>query len=270
MNCFDTFDPLDGNVPSYPFYGLFDIAWKARELLEGMSLQDILWIEHDIDSKIEQAREILAKAREKRKATSEDDFDDLDDEVSEVDALSFAEDIGLGTTQPEEPSFSPVRCAAVLALMHVAECVETLDCPEEDLGTSEDGPVAARLIPAANAAFYAARALGLALMYERHITVQDELEADNEESLANFNKDRARKAAQRKHGKMNAARAFVQTEWTEHSEAYERNKSAFSRDYVRRCFNEFQVTITEKQMREVWLKDTPFASKPDGMPANGR
>lgn len=71
------------------------------------------------------------------------------------------------------------------------------------------------------------------------------------------------------HAKNHKARAFVETEWAKHRAAYDNNKSAFSRDYVKRVFNELDVTVTEKQMREVWLKDTPSASKPDGMSANG-
>lgn len=72
-----------------------------------------------------------------------------------------------------------------------------------------------------------------------------------------------------KHGKSNKAKEWVQAEWRIYKTEYNGNKSAFSRDYVRRCLNEYEVKVTEKQMREVWLKDPPSASKPDGMPANG-
>lgn len=71
------------------------------------------------------------------------------------------------------------------------------------------------------------------------------------------------------HAKRNRAKAFVQSEWKNHHQAYAGNKSAFSRDYVRRVFNEMEVTVTEKQMREVWLNDTLSASKPDGLAADG-
>jgi hypothetical protein len=72
-----------------------------------------------------------------------------------------------------------------------------------------------------------------------------------------------------KHRKTNQAKAFVRAEWHKHREAYEGNKSAFTRDYVKRVLHEFDATVTEKQMREVWLRDTPAASKPDGLPADG-
>lgn len=76
--------------------------------------------------------------------------------------------------------------------------------------------------------------------------------------------ERGADAALSRHGESNNARAWVQSEWLEHREAYGGNKSAFARDYVRRVRNERGVVVTEKQMREVWLKDTPSAGNPAG------
>jgi hypothetical protein len=59
------------------------------------------------------------------------------------------------------------------------------------------------------------------------------------------------------------AKEFVQQEWMEHRLAYEGNKSAFARDYVRRVANEYSVKVTEKTLREVWLH-TPVASNDAG------
>jgi hypothetical protein len=56
------------------------------------------------------------------------------------------------------------------------------------------------------------------------------------------------------------ARKFVVCEWIKHRDAYDGNKSSFARVYVKRVFNEFEVIITEKQMREVWLKDDPLST----------
>lgn len=78
-----------------------------------------------------------------------------------------------------------------------------------------------------------------------------------------------REKANTKHEQSNQAKAFVQSEWHKHKVAYDNNKSAFSRDYVKRVLNELNVKVTEKQMKEVWLKDTPTASKPDWLPADG-
>lgn len=77
----------------------------------------------------------------------------------------------------------------------------------------------------------------------------------------------ARAGATKRHATNASARKFVETEWALHQTAYKNNKSAFARDYVRRLKNEFEVAITEKQMREVWLRDTadpPPARIPDG------
>lgn len=273
MYCFDKFDPLEGDVPLYPFFGLFDVAWKARKFLKGLSKDQILWIEHDVDYQIERVRdlfrEVALEGIDSHNEPALEEFEEQYEEPSKVEALSFATDVGWGPTSPEEPGSCPAKCAAVLTLMLVADCVETLECPEEDLGFSDDGPVAARLISAANSAFDAALALGLALKYERDIQITNEMEVDMEQLVADLNSDRARRAAHRKHGPTNLAKAFVIAEWSKHKSAYSENKSAFARDYVRRVHNEYQVSITEKQMREVWLKDTLPASKPDGLPASG-
>jgi hypothetical protein len=57
---------------------------------------------------------------------------------------------------------------------------------------------------------------------------------------------------------------FVISEWEKYRVDYDGNKSAFTRDYVRLVLKKNGVTVTEKQMREVWLKDTPTASTPAG------
>ena len=75
--------------------------------------------------------------------------------------------------------------------------------------------------------------------------------------------------AKKGHEKGNAARTYVLKEWAEHKDAYAGNKSAFARAYVRFVKRDFTVDITEKQMREVWLKDTPPASKRAGKLADG-
>lgn len=81
--------------------------------------------------------------------------------------------------------------------------------------------------------------------------------------------------AQTRHEPSKKAKTFVQSEWKKHRSAYENNKSAFARDYVSIVANKFQNTkgeplkITEKQMREVWLKDSRPASKQAGKLASG-
>jgi hypothetical protein len=71
------------------------------------------------------------------------------------------------------------------------------------------------------------------------------------------------------HQSHNRAKSFVVAEWKIHRTAYNNNKSAFTRDYVKRIRNEYSVTVTEKQMREVWLKDALPTGKPAGLPVDG-
>ena len=72
-----------------------------------------------------------------------------------------------------------------------------------------------------------------------------------------------------RHAPHRQAREFVRAEWTLHRASYGNNKSAFARDYVRRVWNELNLSVTEKQLREVWLRDTPSAGKQAGEPVGG-
>jgi nicotinic acid phosphoribosyltransferase len=57
-----------------------------------------------------------------------------------------------------------------------------------------------------------------------------------------------------RYAKNKEPKLFVQSEWLKHKEAYENNKTDFVEKYRKRVWNEYEVKITEKQMREVWLK----------------
>lgn len=81
--------------------------------------------------------------------------------------------------------------------------------------------------------------------------------------------ERATVAASARHQKTNQARDWVRMEWGQHAQAYGGNKSEFSRHYARRLANERGVTVTEKTIRESWLRDTPSASKPPRLQADG-
>lgn len=73
-----------------------------------------------------------------------------------------------------------------------------------------------------------------------------------------------------KNAKHADAKKFVLEEWSKHQAAYKGNKSAFSRDYAARVRREFTdrfgvaIHISEKQIREVWLSNTPAAGKQAG------
>jgi hypothetical protein len=73
----------------------------------------------------------------------------------------------------------------------------------------------------------------------------------------------ARRGADKRHEGTRAARAWVTEEWARHREAYGNNKSAFARDYVGRLRHEHSVTVTEKQLREVWLRGSLSGGEDD-------
>jgi hypothetical protein len=311
VDCFDDFDPLTGDVPGFPFFELWGVASEARILLAGASGDDIRMIERHLDNLIwdtknEFARVSLddhvarvieqgswelqylpagtAPTQQSVRDLLEDwpetaDVPDYltEDDLSDVEALRMATYTGaLGAAATSEHSY-PVHCAAVLALMKVAACLDTLKCPEEDLGTHEDGPVAARLVSAANDAIDAALALGFARELAAEAVTRAEAAEDLAESIEErqrrFNEERARKAAMARHGHLKPAIQFVRTEWEEHREAYDFNKTDFARTYVELVRNKFRdrrgdpVKVTIKTITEVWL--APSASKPAGEPAAG-
>lgn len=75
----------------------------------------------------------------------------------------------------------------------------------------------------------------------------------------------AKENAAKRHAKTNEVRIFVQKAWAAQKDGYKGNKSDFARHYVGIVSNTFiGTTITERQIREVWLKDNPPASKPAG------
>lgn len=83
-------------------------------------------------------------------------------------------------------------------------------------------------------------------------------------------KQQSKKATTKRHAASNAARMFIKGEWELHKAEYAGNKSEFVRTYISIVANRFKnangdpLKITEKQMREVWLADTPSAGKQAG------
>lgn len=75
--------------------------------------------------------------------------------------------------------------------------------------------------------------------------------------------------ALRQHTPKRQAREWVESEWRSHRDEYGGNKSAFARDYSARLRNERGLKVSDKQIREVWLRDPPSASRPAGVPASG-
>jgi hypothetical protein len=199
-----------------------------------------------------------------------------EDDFSDVEALRTVTSTGGLGTLDSEHSY-PVQCAAVLALMAAAECIATMACPEEDLGFHEDGPIAARLACAANDAIRAALALGyaneLAAIAESEAAAAADVEETIAESQRRFSEERARKAAKARHEHLKPTIQFIRTEWEEHRQAYNLNKTDFARTYVELVRGKYRdrrgdpLKVTIKTITDVWL--APSASKQAGEPADG-
>ena len=177
MDCFDNFDPLTGVVPGFPFVELWRIVSEARIFLAGLSIEDIRGIERSLDDLIYDTKAELAQyclddyvlqvieagswelryLPENTVPTQQSvrrllenwpesaDRPDylIEDDFSDVEALRTAISSGQIGTLDSEHSY-PVQCAAVLALMKAADCLRTMECPEDELGIHEDGPIAFR------------------------------------------------------------------------------------------------------------------------------
>lgn len=81
----------------------------------------------------------------------------------------------------------------------------------------------------------------------------------SQQTVKSARSELARSAADARHREGRQAREWVRAEWDAHQGAYEGNKSAFARDYSARLRNERSIKVTEKQLREIWLKDKPIA-----------
>jgi hypothetical protein len=87
------------------------------------------------------------------------------------------------------------------------------------------------------------------------------------EALSQEASNKGVNAANKRHAPGKSARDWVRKEWALHSDIYSGNKSEFSRIYAARVKNELKdlkgepFSVTDKTIREVWLKDTPAAGK---------
>lgn len=303
------FDPIETKVPSYPFPELWDVAWDARVILAGLTQNEIrsigcsvadyvfetkqINVELDLEEHIERiikneswelqhlpdGQQVTPKSVRMLLENWPNDADEnpffaTDDDLSDVEAFRTAVCCGSYPIGEEFHAPTPVIGAAILALQMVASCVHTLRCPQDELGRGPEGPIAIRLITAANDAIEAASALGLAKEFAAEIAVHADHDLDEQELLreheSNFNKTRARNAAVQRHSATTAAKNYVKNEWLINGFAYGFNKSDFARTYVKLVAQNFRdrredpLSITEKTIREIWLAHTPAASKQAG------
>lgn len=195
------------------------------------------------------------------------------DDLSSLDALSnFLEHdndpdiefIQLGLCEAEAHEFY-----AVLALMII--CQASHSNPSSFTNKDayrKEGLTFEQITEIGDATIRAVEIMGYADRVEFEVKVKKALQSKHlvilEVEVAKRVSERASKAAQKRHGRNDPAKYFVAAEWKRTCTEYDGNKTAFTRDYVRRVLNEFGITVTEKTMREVWLKDTPSAGKQAG------
>jgi len=75
-----------------------------------------------------------------------------------------------------------------------------------------------------------------------------------DETLAPLSSALASSRARAKHAKTERVTEWVLSEWSQHATAYERNKTAFARDYASRCKRERDTDVRERTIAFVWLK----------------
>lgn len=90
----------------------------------------------------------------------------------------------------------------------------------------------------------------------------------SQETFSSARTELARTGADARHGPTREARDWVRAEWNAHRAGFDGNKSEFARVYSKRLLNERSIKVKEKQIREVWLQDTPPAGKRAGLPAD--
>lgn len=193
--------------------------------------------------------------------------DDINDLEALADSLQFdnfdvSNFIHFGLVEPEEHEFY-----AVLTLMIICESFHSnsFDRPvnhyQFEPTVSQVKAIGIASIQAVEAFAYADKIQVIEKIKKAIASAQPAMLAA---ALQAQISDRASKAAQKRHAKNDAARNFVISEWQRNCGAYDGNKTAFTRDYVRRVSNEFNAQVTEKTMREVWLKNTLSAGKQAG------
>jgi hypothetical protein len=175
-----------------------------------------------------------------------------------------------GLIEPEEYEFY-----ALLALMTICAAVHLAQPLREGRSQNPAEPKIWQLKVVGRAAIDATKAIGHAesLQSAKHsspfdASKQAKIQAEAvTEALSREASKKAVNAAKKRHAPGNNARDWVCKEWTLHRDSYSGNKSEFSRIYSARVKHEFTdskgqaLSVTEKTIREVWLKNTPVAGK---------
>lgn len=218
-----------------------------------------------VDSRgtVEEIRHLLTNWSndwERLKLPSRDDFDDLFalSECVEDYRLEKNELVYLGFCEPEIHEIF-----ALLAVMLICEAVNS------HMKASQNFNSLHRVKSLALATIEAVEALAYAEKLQLEEKVRNSISQKQpeilEKELSKITSARAKNAANFRFQKNNEARAWVQSEWQLHKDGYQGNKSEFSRAYTLLVRNKFTningdpLSITDKTIREIWLRDTPNA-----------
>lgn len=279
------------------------LAWSARGHIRAFSSEDLLLLEGYVEQSIGEQREAYveqeldayvaellehggwelgylrhpeeAGEREIRELlknwpSEADDRPSLatESDLSEVDALELAIDASLPAVPPFEGKLQhltdPAASAAVLALMLIADALESFEWHRAGPTQLRGDLIFAGYQAAAENAVHAALAIGLADRLRHEVKVREQLSMEQQEALRQQAKalarERARQSANRKHAPMKQAREWVYSEWLAKAAAFGGNKSDFARVYVGLIRQKFRdskgdpLAVTDKQVRDVWLR----------------
>jgi hypothetical protein len=194
------------------------------------------------------------------------------DGLSDLDALrwfgrrQYGEKLWYGLIEPDESEIY-----AVLALMLICAAVHVSQLYKDCSVPNPADPTVWQLKVFGWATINAVEAIAYAERLESEQEIRQDHDRKQETSLddalSQKTSERAIHAATKRHAPSNAARDWVRQEWALHHDSYSGNKSEFSRTYVARVKNEFQdskgdpLIVTEKTIRDVWLKSPPAAGK---------
>ena len=296
------FDPLETEVPSYPFKRLRDTVWTARNHLRGLDIKQVRQIERVVQDSLSEQRAIYVEEEmdslvsgllrhggwELSYISSEvelgpravrdllenwpseaDDQPNLpsEDDLSDVEALELAIEAFLPASPPGLVSDDPVKCAAVLALMLAAECYDTLNWDKDSPQSLRLDVKLASLSAAGDAAIEATRAVGLADKLHKEASLRSALSSEQRALIQSqavlITRQRAKYAAEKRHSSMRLAKLFVQAEWHKNADAYKRNKSDFARNYVVLIRDQFQDSRGDPlRVTEKTIREVWLISRP--------
>lgn len=199
------------------------------------------------------------------------------DDIDDFEALQEIVSSGYEISGINLPSFNQWEMYAILALIKLDDAAWTLNkrdkepcqgvlafacAPHPDIEKMIQ--VGNLLIEATEIICYAEREFSDSQLREVRAK---QMASDEDRIAAKARAEVSRNALDTRYATTNEAKAYVRKEWAAKKDDYGGNKTAFCRTYVRMVSNEFKtakgdpLVITEKQMNQVWLSDTPVTRK---------